>query len=398
MKKKITLSTAIVFVLFAVLLTFEITYHFVGKEYQKKVDTLTKTQSDFSLLAEADLLIRENFNGAMDDRKVENGLISGYVSALEDPYSVYLSAEEYERYQKEHAPQGSGIGLRVTFDSKAEEMVVYHIAKDSPAEKEGLQAGDVILEIDGEKVSDLGFYDALAALSGQVGETVKLRIRREIATQTHEMNYSVVREEVTPNSISYRMLDGSVGYLQIFSFDEEAEKEFESAVKAMVSGGAVGLIFDVRGTSGGTAESAIKMLDQLLPKGVMLYSQGIDGKKTEVKSKDGAVDLPMAVITNSSTSYAAELFAVALKDFEAATLVGEKTYGKSRGQKIVELEGGSALILSNVNYTPALSPGFEGIGISPDIECQLKADNLYLIDSDHDNQLQEAFSAVWNGR
>lgn len=398
MKKKITVSTAIVLVLFAVLLTFEITYHFVGKEYQKKVDTLTKTQSDFSLLAEADLLIRENFNGDMDDRKVENGLISGYVSALEDPYSVYLPKEEYARYKKEQAPEGSGIGVRVTFDSKKEEMVVYHVSEDSPAQKEGLLAGDVILEIDGAKVSEIGFYDALSALSGQAGESLELKIRREIAAQTLEMSFSLTREEVAPNSISYRMLDGSVGYLQIFSFDKNAEKEFETAVNAMASGGAVGIVFDVRGVAGGSAESAIQMLDLLLPKGVMLYSERVGGKKTEIKSKDGAVDLPMAVITNSSTSYASELFAITLRDFDAATLVGEKTYGKSRGQTVVELEGGSALILSNVNYTPARSPGFEGIGIEPDIECQLKADNLYLIDPDLDNQLQEAFSAVWNGR
>ena len=153
MKKKITVSTAIVFVLFAILLTFEMTYHFVGMAYQKKVDTLTKTQSDFSLLAEADLIIRENFNGAMDDRKIENGLISGYVSALEDPYSRYLSAEEYERYQKEQAQAGSGIGVRVTYDTKREEVVVYHVSQESPAEKEGLLSGDVILEIDGAKSS-----------------------------------------------------------------------------------------------------------------------------------------------------------------------------------------------------------------------------------------------------
>jgi carboxyl-terminal processing protease len=140
------------------------------------------------------------------------------------------------------------------------------------------------------------------------------------------------------------------------------------------------------------------MLDLILPKGVLFYSQGMDGKKVEIKSKDGAVDLPMAVITNSSSSYAAELFAIALKDFEAATLVGEKTYGKSSGQAVIEMEGGSALILSNVNYTPFKSPSFEGIGIEPEIECQLKADNLYLIDPDRDNQLQEAFSVVWNGR
>ena len=140
------------------------------------------------------------------------------------------------------------------------------------------------------------------------------------------------------------------------------------------------------------------MLDVLLPKGVLFYATGMDGKKQAVKSTDGAVDLPMAVITNGSTSFASELFALALKDFEAATLVGEKTYGKSRGQVAVELEGGSALILSNINYTPAKSPGFEGIGIAPDVECQLKSELLYLIDPDRDNQLQEAFSAVWNYR
>ncbi len=396
MKKKITVSTAVVLVLFAVLLTFQITYNFVGKKYQDKVDTLTKTQSDFSLLAEADLKIRENFNGLMDDEKVESGIISGYVSALLDPYSTYLTAEEYTRYQKEQSLSGNGIGVRLTFDSQTEEVIVYHVFEDSPAQKAGVQPGDVITEIGG--ASDLGFYEALTALSGPAGETVKLRVSREIATQTLQMNFSIVREEVSPDSISYRMLEGSVGYVQIFSFDSSTVKEFETAVNAIVSGGGVGIIFDVRNTAGGSAEVAIEMLDLLLPEGKMLYKTGANGEKEEIKSKKGHVDLPMAVLMNSSSSFASELFSVALKDFDAATLVGEKTYGKSRGQIAVELSSGSALILSNSAFTPVVSPGFEGIGIEPDIECKLKSENLYLIDPDRDNQLQEAFSAVWNYR
>ena len=249
MNKKITVATALVLVLFAVLLTFQITYSFVEKEYQDKVDSLTKTQSDFSKLAEADGLIREYFYGSVNENDTEDGLIKGYVSALADPYSQYLTKEEYKSYQKQNSDSGCGIGARLTYDSKKKEIVVYTVFPSSPAQESGIKGGDVLYKIEDQLVSDLGFYEAIRLLGGEPGTTVNLTMRRRLATQILDMEFSVTREELPVSTVSYEILSGKIGYVQIFDFTERTAQEF-SEVLGILGGSVNGIVFDVRNTSG----------------------------------------------------------------------------------------------------------------------------------------------------
>ncbi|MBE6712582.1 MAG: PDZ domain-containing protein [Ruminococcaceae bacterium] len=394
MKKKITVGTTVVLILLAALLTFQVTYHFVGLQYQAKVETLTKTQSDFSLLAEADPVIRENFLGEVDDEKAEIGLIQGYVSSLGDPYSAYLTAEEYTRYKKEKETTGSAIGVRLTFDSAQNRIVVYSVLQGSPAQKEGMLPGDVLTSVAGKKVEDLGFFEVMQLLHGEPGTKVDISVRREIAMQVLDMNFTVTRDKVKANAVAYSVLEGNVGYMQIFSFEEGAVSEFHTAVNALVSAQVRGIVFDVRNTSGGDATASIKMLDRLLPEGIMVRTVNHKGEKKELKSDATCLQLPMAVLMNSETSFSAEIFAATLKDFGAATLVGEKTYGKSMEQKALELDNGSALLLSVLAYQPPVSPSFESAGIEPDVAVALEGENIYLLDQKSDNQLQRACALI----
>ncbi len=396
MNKKITVGTALIAALLAALLTFQLTYSFVGKEYQAKVDTLTKTQSDFSLLAEADLLIRENYLGGMDDQLVEDGLIKGYVSALGDKYSAYLSAEEYSRYQKESAPSGNGIGVRLTYDAKNKNIVVYNVFQSSPAEEAGVSNGDILIKVNDTPVEELGFYDTLAALSAEEGKRISLTVKRTLAAQSLEMSFDLTTGKVTPNSLSYELLEGDIGYVQIFSFDEGFKEEFEVAISSLSSVGVVGIIFDVRNTAGGNADAALFALDRLLPKGNLVHTVDHKGKKETVKSDENCIDLPFAVLINGNTSFSAEIFASVLKDYGNTTLVGEKTYGKSIDQKVIPLSGGSALLLSHKSYTPPKSPSFESVGVEPDVVCKLGTENLYLVDHDADAQFREAYHLIRN--
>ena len=396
MKKKVTVGTTLVTVLLAILLTFQLTYSFVGKEYQKKVDSLTKTQSDFSLLAEADTLIRDHFYGGIEDEKVESGLLAGYVSALGDPYSAYLTQEEYARYQKENSFSGNGIGVRLTYDAKNENVVVYSVFRNSPAQEAGIRRGDVLFQINDTSVQDLGFYDTLDALSGEEGTEISLTVKREIAQQVLKIDFHLTRRKVSANFLDFELLEGNVGYVQIFAFEEGFQTEFESALTSLVSSGASGVVFDVRNTSGGSAACALSALDRLLPQGVLVRTTDHKGEKGEIKSDKTSLDLPMAVLINGNTSFASEIFAAVLKDFDAAVLVGETTYGKSVGQEVLELSGGSALVLSNVAYTPPTSPSFENVGVEPDISCKLRSENLYLISHEEDDQWLEAYHAIRN--
>ena len=390
MKKKITVGTTVVLILLAALLSFQLTYHFVGLQYQAKVETLTKTQSDFSLLAEADPIIRENFFGELDDEKVESGLLQGYIASLGDPYSAYLTKEEYVRYQKEREASSSAIGVRLTYDAENNRVIVYSVFNGSPAQNEGILPGDVLITLDGKKVEDLGFYEVLEILSGEKGTKVDLSVRREIAMQVLDMNFTLTRENIRSNSVTYSVLDGNVGYVQIFSFDEDARAEMENVVNALTSAQVCGIVWDVRNTTGGEPDAVKGILDRLLPEGVLFRTVDHKGDKKDFVSDETCLNLPMTVLVNSATSFGGEIFAAVMKDFGAATLVGETTYGKSLEQKVLELDNGSALLLSVKAYQPPKSPSFESVGVEPDVAVKLEGTNLYLMDPASDTQLTRA--------
>ncbi len=394
MKKKIPVSTACILVLLAVLLTFQITYSFVGFEYQAKVDTLTKTQSDFSLLAQADGLIRENFYTSFDDESVEKGLISGYISALSDPYSKYLSVEEYSRYQKEKAVSGNGIGVRLTWDGQEKKIYVCDTLLDSPAREAGLVPGDEIIRVNGKSAQDLGFYGVLTALSAEEGSEVSLDIKRTIATQVLDMTFTCQIGKISASNLTWEWIDNGVAYVRIYNFAPGTEKEFDTALNSILGGNAKGLVIDVRNTSDGDANTSIKMLDRLLGEGILIRCVNEKGETKEIKSDKNSFDIKTTLLINENTSFAAEIFAAVLKDFDAAVLVGETSFGKSIGQKVLELDDGSALILSNITYTPPISPSFEKVGVEPDIKCKLSVENFYFIEKEQDSQLMAAYQAL----
>ena len=394
MKKKIPVSTACILVLLAVLLTFQITYSFVGFEYQAKVDTLTKTQSDFSLLAQADGLIRENFYTSFDDENVEKGLISGYISALSDPYSKYLSVEEYSRYQREKAVSGNGIGLRLTFDTVEKKIYVCDCLSGSSAREAGLVAGDEIVRVNGKSAQDLGFYGILTELSGEEGSEVNIDIKRSIATQVLDMSFTCKIGKVTASNLTWEWLENGIAYLRIYDFAPGTEKEFESALNAISSAEAKGLVIDARNVADGDADTAVQMLDSLLGEGILIRCVNEKGETKEIKSDKNSFSMEIALLINENTSFAAEIFAAVLKDFDAAVLVGETSFGKSIGQKVLELDDGSALLLSNITYTPPISPSFEKVGVEPDIKCKLTVENFYFLDKEQDSQLMAAYQAL----
>ncbi len=395
MKKKISVSATLIFILFAVLLTFQITYSFLEKEYQQKVDTLTKTQSDFSKLYQADLLIREHFLGSIEEDSLEENLLDGFLSSLNDPFCKYLSADEYSQYLEENNRIGTGIGARFTFNESTGEVIVYAVFPQSPAKESGLQKGDVLCKIDDKNVSELGFYGAVEALSGSAGTNVCVSVKRKLATQVLEMDFTMTRKELTCTTVNFEMLENNVGYIQIFDIAGGTAQEFSNAVFTLTSEGAQALIFDVRNSTGNSLEEVTSMLDLLLPEGVILRTCDKTGKEVKITSDKECILLPMRVVMNSATAGVTEAFAATLRDFGAATLVGETTYGKGKLQTVLEMDDGSAIILSNLSILPASSPDFQSVGVAPDLECKSTSSNIYLTCPADDQQLLEAVSSLW---
>ncbi len=394
MKKRISVLGCAALILLAAVLTFQLTFHFVSARYQEKLDDLTVSGADFTKLREADDLIRKNFLGQIDEGSLEDGALKGYVSGLNDAYSRYMTPEEYTVYQQSLSGAASGVGIRATQDPDSGEVVVYGVLSGSPADEANIRKGDVLYRVDDTPVSELGFYNAMKALSGAAGTKVKVSFLREVAAQRMELVFTMVRADVKVNSVSWEMLHETVGYLQIFSFDLETDEEFRAAIDALIADGAKSLIIDVRNNSGGSVDAMGRMLDLLLPRGDIFYRTGLDGKETAYPSDEHSVSLPMAVLINENTASAAELFAAVLKDEGAATLVGKTTYGKATGQRITEMEDGSALVLTYEKFRTARGESFDGKGVSPDVVSEFDGANLYLISRSKDTQLQDALKAL----
>ncbi|MBQ3865658.1 MAG: S41 family peptidase, partial [Clostridia bacterium] len=385
MKKRVPVPVCVALILLASLLTFQLTFHFVGKQYQEKLNDVTVSGADFTKLREADDLLHKNFLGGIDEEALEDGAIRGYLAGLGDPYSRYMNPEEYDLYKQSQAGAASGIGVRATEDGSNGNVVIYGVLADSPAEEAGIRKGDILHRIDDKPVSQLGFYEAVKALSGAAGTKVKVSFLREVAGQQMELVFTMTRAEVAVNSVSREMLTEEIGYVQIYSFEENTHEEFRAALDALIEAGAKSFVFDVRNNNGGSVSAVTKMLDLILPQGTMYYRSGPDGREVSVESDSHAIRLPIAVLVNEKTASAAELFAAVLQAQKAAVLVGRTTFGKGVGQKIVEMEDGSALFITVESFSPADGESFDGKGVKPDHSVELDGENFYLLTRAKDN-------------
>ncbi|MBP5289215.1 MAG: S41 family peptidase [Clostridia bacterium] len=394
MKKRISLLGCISLCVLAAVLTFQLTFHFVAGRYQEKLDTVSSGGSDFSRLSELSALIRKNYLGTVDDSALEDGALRGYVEGLNDPYSRYLNPEEYEVYKQSLSGAASGVGIRASQEPETGRVVVYDVLASSPAEEAGIRKGDVLYRVDDVLVSELGFYKSMRALSGESGTKVKVSFLREVAAQEMELAFTLTRKEIKINSISREMLADTVGYIQIFSFDLGTDEEFKTAVDSLTEEGATSLVIDLRNNGGGSLDAATRMLDLILPAGVMYYRTGGNGTEVAVESDAQRIDLPIVALMNENTASAAELFAAVLKDKGAAKLVGTKSFGKGNGQRVLELEDGSALIVTSEQFRPAGGESFNGKGVIPDAEVKLEGESVYFVTRAKDDQLQEAIRLV----
>lgn len=392
MNKKISLGAAICFMAIAAAISFIVTMYYSLNIFNSKVANVSEREEQYAKLAEIDTIIRNNYLGEIDEEALMDSLADGYVDGLEDKYSVYMNQEEYKQYQQQNAGELIGIGVTATLDDSGY-LEVVSVSSESPAEAGGLMAGDMIIRIDDADVLAMGYENAINAIRGEDGTVINITYRRD----SEEYTVSITRKRVKDSGISYRMID-TLGYVQIQDFNATTPADFEYAVNDLMSQGATGLIFDLRGNGGGLVSSVAEMLDFLLPEGD-LVSQTNSKKETTVlyTSDSDCIDLPMVCLMNGDTASAAELFVCDLRDFQVAELVGETTYGKGVMQTAFPLEDGSAISLTTAYYNPASGVNYHGVGVKPDYEVVLTAEqkqNLANLDENTDPQLMKAISVL----
>ena len=346
-------------------------------------------------LAELAQVLDTYFIGDVDDSKTAEQMAAAMVNALGDRWSYYMSADEYTAYLEQM--NNSYVGIGVTISTDGDNLFeILKVEKGSGAEEAGIEAGDVIVGVEGETVEKLGLNKAKAMIKGEENSQVSLTFLRG----EEEKTVSVTRKVVFVEVAAGKMLENDIGLVTINNFDERCAEETIEAIEELVDQGAEGLIFDVRANPGGYKEELVKLLDYLLPEGDLFHSVNYKGQESIDSSDEKCLELPMAVLVNANSFSAAEFFAAALNEYDWAVTVGEATTGKSHFQNTFRLSDGSAVNLSiGKYYTPKGVSLVEVGGLVPEIEVKVDeetAAKIYAgsLNPAEDPQIQAAVTAL----
>lgn len=375
MNKKISLGLAISLIAIASAVTFILTSFFTLQSFNKKVVDVNEKARKYNSLQAMDSFVHENFYGDIDENNINDGILKGYVSGLNDKYSRYLTADEYTDEKSENAGEMTGLGLTLQKDDSGY-IKIAEIMPDSPVSEKDIKAGDFIVSVNGSDVLETGFEKSIELMSGTDGTEVTLTIRRDGVDNT----YTLKRRPIEVVTVTGEMLNNYIGYIKISGFKQNTSQQFTDVLERLTLNGAKGIIFDLRENGGGLLDSLEDCLDPLLPEGIIATAEYSDGhSETIVYSDESEINLPMTVIVNGHTASAAELFAASLKDFGKAEIIGTTTYGKGVMQSTTELSNGGAVVLTIAEYKTTVSDCYDGIGITPDyiVENNDNSDEQY---------------------
>lgn len=356
--------------------------------------TLTKDQGTTKLEA-LENLIQERFIGDVDTTAMEDAAAGAMVNALGDRWSYYLSADAYESHMETMENAYVGIGITVLTSNDGTGFAIQAVTEGSGAAEAGLQAGDVVIAVAGEDVREMSSSEMRTLVRGEEGTFVDVTVLRD----GQERTFSVERRRYETPVATGTLLSGNVGLVTIENFDSRCAQETIAAIEELVAQGAEKFIFDVRNNPGGYASELIDVLDYLLPEGEIFHTEYYNGKENISYSDEKCLGLPMAVLVNGDSYSAAEFFAAALQEYEAAIVVGTQTCGKGYFQETYQLSDGSAVGLSVGKYYTPKGENLAGIGITPDILVELdEASDLELLYDrlapEEDAQIQAALRAL----
>lgn len=326
-----------------------------------------------------------------EDRMAEYAA-KGMVSALGDKYSTYYSEQEYNETMNGVNGDYCGIGATLRQDNKTGRKYIESVQEGQSAQRAGLKAGDELLRVDGKDITGQSLTEIVDMIKGEEGKTSVLSIRRKEDGETVQKDITVVCEKIITQSVNSRMLEDKQGYIRITEFDKETVSQFKAALDSLEKQGQVSLIIDVRDNGGGSLEACIDMLDRLLPAGRLITERSKAAGDREYSSTDEEhFDKPVVVLINAGSASASEVFAGALQDRSAASLVGVKSFGKGIVQTIFSLENscGGGIKLTTGEYFLPSGRSIHEVGLTPDVEEEYTGTTKELGAAD-DNQLKRA--------
>lgn len=391
MNKKLSLGIAISLVAIGCAITFVLTWTVSLNIYNSKIGTSEKYEGVYAKLREIDATVRQNYIGTVSDDALESSTINGYISGIGDKYASYTTPAAYYELQQTYAGVILGAGFEAEEDGSGY-LRVTSVYKGSSAELNGVMTGDVITAIDGKSLLSMEPGTALERLSGEVGTRLALQLLRD----GESISVNLIRQQLEIESVSTRLLDNSIGYIQISAFNAKTPEQFNTALTMLENVGAKALIIDLRQNGGGTISSLKPILSRFAPSEIVAMVEYSDGsRKTLIETDaENACQLPVAVLVDGGTVSAAELFAAVLKDECGALLVGTQTFGKAVMQNTFEFSDGSALTIS-VGTIYTQSGTWNEAGLKPDYSVELTGGALPgSLDDDSDAQLQKAVEVL----
>lgn len=322
---------------------------------------------DGGKLARLDNLIEERFIGESDRQTRLDAAANAMVDSTGDRWSYYMSAEEYA-LQKEQS-ENAFVGVGITIAQEDSGFRILAVSPGSGAAEAGLAPEDLLVEVDGQDVRQADLAQVRALVTGKEGTTVKLGIVRDGKSLT----YTVARRRIETPVADWQMLSQNAALVRIYNFDSRCAQETIAAIEEALAAGAGQIVFDVRGNPGGYASELVAVLDYLLPEGELFRTVRYDGKEQVDMSDESCLDIPMAVLVNRHSYSAAEFFAAALAEYDAAVVVGEQTVGKGYFQLTYPLGDGSAVALSVGKYFTPKGLSLADTGSTPDVEVTLSS-------------------------
>lgn len=383
-------------------------YVYVGSKTKVNQDNGVNTQEEAQSLTEKtpygeivqkltflEMLVNNYYLNNVDQESYADNIYKGFIRSLDDPYSTYYTKEEYSALMESSSGVYCGIGAIVSQDVKTGIITIVKPFADGPANEAGLLPGDILYKVEDEEVTGVDLPKVVSEMKGIEGTQVRISIMRENVSDP--MEFTITRKKIENPTIEYKMLEDKIGYIAISEFDEITVTQFVAAVNDLEKSGMKGLVVDVRNNPGGLLDSVVKMLDRLLSKGLIVYTEDKYGKRMEEDALDSLkLEVPLAVIINGNSASASEIFAGAVQDYKIGTIVGTTSFGKGIVQKVIPLSDGTAVKLTISKYYTPLGRNIHGTGIVPDIKVELPDElkQAMVIPPDKDNQLQEAIKIV----
>lgn len=304
----------------------------------------------------------------LDEGQVEEMLYAGMMAGVGDRYTYYLTEDSLDQYMENSNGNFDGVGIEV-YSTQEGEVIISSVMAGQPAETAGMEAGDVIIGVDGEDMRGKVISDVAAKIRGEHGTEVTIQVLRRSTGETLE--FTMERTTVVLESVSSRMIDGTIGYISLTGFKENTYTQFKEALDALQEAGMKGLILDLRDNPGGLVKSVYEIGEELLPEGTMVYTLDKNENRNDLKCDGEYLDIPLVVLVNENSASASEIFAGAVKDTGRGTLVGTQTFGKGLVQRLFTLPDGSGLNITIQKYYTPNGTSIHGVGIEPDEVVQL---------------------------